>query len=181
MKEFIEITNKLVLLQFERPALARQLAVEVVTYKLHWWPIRSYLKDLTLAQMWERYYKENNFGLIRQHDTKKTESKMIILSSWHETKHVSVNIYINVSSELMMETVDSIGDLNWWLSNGLRIWESIIQKVGSKVREMLFETRREIKIDIFISQFTEFVRLFNIEIGESIKIRTEYKLWFLGK
>jgi hypothetical protein len=28
----------------------------------------------------------------------------------------------------------------------------IIQKVGGKVREVLFETRREIKIDIFVSQ-----------------------------
>jgi hypothetical protein len=45
----------------------------------------------------------------------------------------------------------------------------------------LFETRREIKIDIFISQFTEFVRFFNITIGESIQIRTEYRLWFIGK
>jgi hypothetical protein len=80
----------------------------------------------------------------------------------------------------MMVFIDSIGDLSWWLSNGLRVWESIIQKVGSKTREMLFETRREIKMDIFVSQFTKFVRFFNIEIGESIKIRTEYKLWFLG-
>jgi hypothetical protein len=74
----------------------------------------------------------------------------------------------------MMEFVDSIGDFNWWLSNGLRIWESIIQKIGGKVREVLFETRREIKIDIFVSQFTEFVRFFNITIGES-------RLWFMGK
>jgi hypothetical protein len=75
--------------------------------------------------------------------------------------------------------VDSIGDLNWWLSNGLRIWESIIQKVGGKVKKVLFETRREIKIDIFLSQFTKFVRFFNIVIGESIQIRIEYNygLW----
>jgi hypothetical protein len=45
----------------------------------------------------------------------------------------------------------------------------------------LFETKREIEIDIFVSQFTEFVRFFNITIGESIQIRTEYKLWFMGK
>jgi hypothetical protein len=45
----------------------------------------------------------------------------------------------------------------------------------------LFETRREIKIDIFVSLFTEFVRFFNIVIGESIQIRIEYKLWFMGK
>jgi hypothetical protein len=119
----------LILLQSERPALARQLPVEVRACKLHWWPIRSYLKDLTLAQMWERYYKEN-FGLIRQCNIKKTclekqiESTMVISSSWHEIKHtlVSVNTYINVSSEF----VDSIGDLNWWLSNNLRIWKFII-------------------------------------------------------
>jgi hypothetical protein len=173
----------LLLIQFERPALARQLAVEVVNCKLHWWPLRSYLSGLTLAQMWERYFREN-FGIIRQHDIKKTclakhmESTMIITASWHEVKHalVSVNSYINVSSELMVEFVDSIEDLNWWLSNGLRIWESISQKIGGKVREVLFETRREIKIDIFVSQFTEFVRFFNITICESICIRTEYKL-----
>jgi hypothetical protein len=81
----------------------------------------------------------------------------------------------------MVEFVDSIGDLNWWLSNGLRIWESIVQKIGGKVREVLFETRREIKIDIFVSQFTQFVRFFSITIGESIQIRTEYKLWFMGE
>jgi hypothetical protein len=40
----------LVLLQSERPALARQL-VEVVNCKLHWWPLRPYLTGLTLAQM----------------------------------------------------------------------------------------------------------------------------------
>jgi hypothetical protein len=57
----------------------------------------------------------------------------------------------------MREFVDFIEDLNWWFSNGFRIWESIIQKIGGKVREVLFETRREIKIDIFVSQFTEFV------------------------
>jgi hypothetical protein len=75
---------------------------------------------------------------------------------------VSVNTYINVSLELMIEFVDFIGDLNWWLSNGLRIWESIVQKIGGKVREVLFETKREIKIDIFVSQFTEFIRFFTI-------------------
>jgi hypothetical protein len=63
--------------------------------------------------MWERYYTEN-FGIIRKYDIKKTclekqiESTMVITSSWHEVKHalVSVNTYINVSSELMMEFVD---------------------------------------------------------------------------
>jgi hypothetical protein len=94
---------------------------------------------------------------------------------------VSVNTYTNISSELMMEFVDSIGELNWWLFNGLMIWELIIQKIGGKVREVLFETRREIKIDIFVSQFTKFVRFFNITIGELIQIRTEYKLWSMGK
>jgi hypothetical protein len=34
----------LVLLQSKRPALACQLAVEVVACKLQWWPIRSYLR-----------------------------------------------------------------------------------------------------------------------------------------
>jgi hypothetical protein len=61
----------LILLQSERLALARQLVVEVVTCKLHWWPIRSYLRGLTLAQMWERYYTEN-FEIIKQNDIKKT-------------------------------------------------------------------------------------------------------------
>jgi hypothetical protein len=58
--------------------------------------------------------------IIRQHDIKKTcfekeiESTMIISSNWHEIKHVlvSVNTYINVSSELMMEFMNTIGDLN---------------------------------------------------------------------
>jgi hypothetical protein len=48
----------LVLFQSERPALARQLAMQVVNCKLHWWPIKSYLRGLTLAQMWERYYRK---------------------------------------------------------------------------------------------------------------------------
>jgi hypothetical protein len=34
---------------------------------------------------------------------------------------------------------------------------TIIQKIGGKIREVLFETRRKIKIDIFVSQFTKFV------------------------
>jgi hypothetical protein len=66
---------------------------------------------------------------MKQHDIKKTslekqiELTTVITSDWHEVKHalVSVNTCINVSSELMIEFVDSIGDLNWWLSNGLRI------------------------------------------------------------
>jgi hypothetical protein len=76
----------------------------------------------------------------------------------------------------MIEFVDSIGDLNWWLSNGLRIWESIIQKIGGKVREVLFEIRREIKIDIFVSQFTEFVRFFNIVrfMGKSVDFQDTF-------
>jgi hypothetical protein len=138
------------------------LAIQVANCKLYWWPLRSYLRGLTLAQMWERYYTEN-FGILSQHDIKKTclekqiESTMIITAGWHETKHalVSVNSYINVSSELMVEFVDSIEDLNWWISNNLRIWESIIQKIGGKVREVLLEARREIKINIFVSQFTD--------------------------
>jgi hypothetical protein len=168
----------LLLIQSERPALARQLAVEIINCKFHWWPLRSYIADLTLAQMWERYYKKN-IGIVRQHDVKKTclakhmESTLVITASWHEIKHalISVNSYVNVSSELMVEFVDSISDLNWWLLNGLRIWESIVQKVGGKVREVLFETKKEIKIDIFVLQFTEFVRFFNITIGESICIK----------
>jgi hypothetical protein len=36
------------------------------------------------------------------------------------------------------------------MPNGLRIWESIVQKIGGKVREGLFETRKEIKVDIFV-------------------------------
>jgi hypothetical protein len=178
----------LLLIQKERPALAHQLSMEVINCKLNWWPLRSFLSGFTLAQMWEKYFKEN-FETIRQHDCKKTclerqmESTMIITAGWHEIKHalISINTYINVSSELMMEYVDSIGDLNWWLSNGLTIWETIIQKIGGKVREGLFETRKEIEVDIFVSQFTELVRYFCIVIGELIQIRTEYKLWFMGK
>jgi hypothetical protein len=140
----------LVLLQFERPALARQLAVEIVNCKLHWWTLRSYLRGLTLAQMWEKYFTEN-LKILRQYDIKKTclekqiESTLIITSIWHETKHalISVNSYINVSSKLMREFVDSIGDLNWWLYNDLRIWGSIIQRIDSKVREKLFETEEK--------------------------------------
>jgi hypothetical protein len=51
------------------------------------------------------------------------ESTMIITAGWHEVKHVLVlvNSYINVSSELIIEFVDSIGDFNWWLLNSLRI------------------------------------------------------------
>jgi hypothetical protein len=47
----------------------------------------------------------------------------MITAGWHETKHalISVNSYINISSELMIEFVDSIGDLKWWLSNGLNM------------------------------------------------------------
>jgi hypothetical protein len=41
----------LLMIQKERPALARQLAVEIVNCKLHWWPLRSYLAGLTLAQI----------------------------------------------------------------------------------------------------------------------------------
>jgi hypothetical protein len=36
------------------------------------------------------------------------ESTMVITAGWHETKQVSVNSYINVSSELMVEFVNSI-------------------------------------------------------------------------
>jgi hypothetical protein len=45
----------------------------------------------------------------------------------------------------------------------------------------LLKTKREIKSDIFVTPFTEFVRFFKILFGKSIKIRTEYKLWFLGR
>jgi hypothetical protein len=90
----------LFLIQFERPALARQLAMEIINCKLYWWPLRSYFVNLTLAQMWERYYTEN-IGITRQHDVKKTclakhmESTIIITANWHETKHalISVNSY----------------------------------------------------------------------------------------
>jgi hypothetical protein len=41
----------LLLIQSERPALARQLATEVISCKFHWWPLRSYFTKLTLAQM----------------------------------------------------------------------------------------------------------------------------------
>jgi hypothetical protein len=41
----------LVLMQSERPTLARQLAIEVINCKFNWWPIKSYLRGLTLAQM----------------------------------------------------------------------------------------------------------------------------------
>jgi hypothetical protein len=36
-------------------------------------------------------------------------------------------------------------------------------------------------VDLFVSQFTELVRYFNITIGESFQIRTDYKLWFMRK
>jgi hypothetical protein len=49
------------------------------------------------------------------------------------------------------------------------------------IRENIFETRKEIKIDIFVFQFTEFVRFFDIKIGESIRITTQYKLWFMSE
>jgi hypothetical protein len=44
----------LLLIQSERPALAHQLAIQVVNCKLHWWLLRSYFASLTLIQMWER-------------------------------------------------------------------------------------------------------------------------------
>jgi hypothetical protein len=40
---FSDYKQVLVLLQSERPALARQLVVEVINCKLHWWPLRSYI------------------------------------------------------------------------------------------------------------------------------------------
>jgi hypothetical protein len=49
----------LVLLQSERLSLARQLAVEVVTCKLNWWPIRSYLRGLTLRKILYRKFWNN--------------------------------------------------------------------------------------------------------------------------
>jgi hypothetical protein len=61
----------LLLIQSERPALARQLAIEVINCKFNWWPLKSYLPGLTLAQMWKRYFKEN-FETVRQHNCKKT-------------------------------------------------------------------------------------------------------------
>jgi hypothetical protein len=70
-----------------------------------------------------------------------------------------------------------IEDLNWWLTNGLQIWETIIQKT----KTVFFEIEREIKSDIFVTPFTEFVRFFKIHFAKSITIRTEYKLWFLSK
>jgi hypothetical protein len=83
----------LLLIQSERPALARQLAMEVINCKFHWWTLRFYLPGLTLAQMWERYFKEN-FETVRQYDIKKSclakhmESTMIFTASWHEVKHI---------------------------------------------------------------------------------------------
>jgi hypothetical protein len=53
--------------------------------------------------------------------------------------------------------------------------------LGSTSTKNLFETRKEIKVDIFVSQFTELVRYFDIIIGESIQIKADYKLWFMGK
>jgi hypothetical protein len=66
-----------------------------------------------------------------------------------------------------------IGDPQWWMTSGLRIWETIVQKLGCKTKTILLEIEREIK--------SEFVRFFKIRFGKSVKIKTEYKLWFLGR
>jgi hypothetical protein len=64
---YSDYNQVLFLLQSERPALTCQLVIQVANCKLHWWPLRSYLRGLTLAQMWERYCTEI-FGILRQHD-----------------------------------------------------------------------------------------------------------------
>jgi hypothetical protein len=43
----------LLLIQNERPALARQLVMEVINCKLNWWPSRSYLPGLTVGKIFQ--------------------------------------------------------------------------------------------------------------------------------
>jgi hypothetical protein len=63
-KIYSDYKQVLLLIQNKKPALARRLAIEVINCKLNWWPLRSYLPGLTLAQMWEKYFKEN-FETVR--------------------------------------------------------------------------------------------------------------------
>jgi hypothetical protein len=58
------------------------------------------------------------------------------------------------------------------MTNGLQIWEAIVEKLGCKIKTILFEMEREIKSDIFVTPFTEFIRIFKILFSKSIKIRT---------
>jgi hypothetical protein len=68
-----------------------------------------------------------------------------------------------------------IGDPHWWLINGLQNWETLVQKLGCKIKTVFFEIEKKIKSDTFVTPFTEFVRFFKFHFAKSITIRTEYK------
>jgi hypothetical protein len=58
---------------------------------------------------------------------------------------VVTNEYINIASDIIDENIKLIGDPHWWLTNGLQIWETIVQKLGCITKIISFEMEREIK------------------------------------
>jgi hypothetical protein len=75
-----------------------------------------------------------------------------------------------------------IGDTNFWLNNGSEIWINVANKIGIKMeRGSDNEYQRKLTEEIFISPYTEFIRIFQITIGETINIHTFYELNFMAK
>jgi hypothetical protein len=85
------------------------------------------------------------------------ETKIMIEADWHDNKYFDLVAYrcVNTTSWLIDKYPNLIGSKEWWINNGVRVWESILQKLKYKIRTIDLETNGEIKSDVFMSLFTE--------------------------
>jgi hypothetical protein len=65
----------------------------------------------------------------------------LVSSDLHEQKDINIIAckYINIISESIYQYMELIGNKEWWINNGIQIWESITQKLGGRVKSIYFE------------------------------------------
>jgi hypothetical protein len=182
--DYKEVLMKLFI---EKPIAAEMLAMEMIQLNLHWWPIRNYEPSKDFEDMWRKQLKDKLI-IDRDYDSRSIVNiqtywaKITFKSSWNTTFSISSKMlrFIFMTSPLYNILNNPNGDTNFWLNNGLEIWINIANKIGIKMeRDSDNEYQRKLTEEIFVSPYTEFIRIFQITIGETINIHIFYELNFM--
>jgi hypothetical protein len=81
------------------------------------------------------------------------------------------NEYINITTDTVDENIKLIGDTQWWIINGLQIWETTVQKLDCKIKVIfILEIQSRYKLR-FLSRLVPLQDTF-LNIPDEIKLKS---------
>jgi hypothetical protein len=141
----------------ERISLSQFLAQRMIEDRFHWWPIKAYENNKEIGDMWMKHVK-NNFPIEKKSDirtniiTEPVESKILFCQDWHIDLELTAKTtkYTQLSAPLRkMQPNEILGNQEYWLTNEVRIWETLAARLGFKMEEISDDYCRNFLEEIF--------------------------------